>query len=610
MLSSKTFKQRVAEDPKAYLTPKEDIFINKKFYDWGETSIYKVEWENVYEFYDLINEKFYYKIAAPFENAVSGYNMSSGMIFKGVETDKDYDISDMVSKLKEHDDAFIMFRVSYPNKYFIQNTLVMLIEKKEWYDMNDIQREYYITINAYINLVLRKCIHRSWKEIENAPGLDDQTMNWVWFRKSGFKVPKAMMDKVLSWVNLNPEMSFVLWTDLEDEEEFNEFISDVADIWSPKIQVKYLKDTLTFVKEYLECYKDKEAIKNFKKEEFLELIERRVYGRTMIAKTDFLRAMILHHNGGFYADFNDCQCFVPIRYWFKELVKKQGYILPCDTLNEMHISNYFMYVPKGSKAFRTLHFDTLGGFEGILKCFRDKSTPKKIAELYIPVAKKFWKRLVASGTYTPTQLMVDIMFPLYENGKYLTGLREALTENAVKGMTRCDIRPKCFFVLFIFKYLAKKYDNKVLMEFYDYMTEEFKQIGNIRVKRAPIQMNNNGQIKQRDREVNNSGSRFEVVYMSQSHVEDWDDCDVMAKIGDDVLEKIEALEDDKEFHGFIHDHFVRNMVQIPMHMTNIILQLQNPLSFKELVPLCFIYLNMTHMTLVGHYGDGTSIGIE
>jgi hypothetical protein len=407
----------------------------------------------------------------------------------------------------------------------------------------------------------------------------------------------------------------VLWTDLDDKEELEDFLYDIKEKYkvqfsNGRIQVKFLQDTVDFVKEYLATYKDKEAIKNFNASKFIELIENREYGRTLIAKTDFLRSMVLHHNGGFYADFNDCQCMIPIRYWFQELVRKQAFLLPCDTFNEAHISNFFMYVSKGSKGFRNLHFGTLKGFDGILKCFKDETTPKRISSLYITYAKKYLKKLKQNvDTTEPTQILVDMMFPVYDNGKFLNTIRETLTDNGIKGMERSDVRAKIFFPLFIFKYIAKKYDYPDLMEFFDYFVEEFKTISTIGIQRAPIQMNSSGTgIKP---QAPQSGpKKFEVKYFSQSHVEDWDDYDILMNKYDSILEKLDLLKDDVEFDKFLYDLFMKNFAGIAMAMTNLIMHLPRELSFHELIPFCFVYVNMTHLTMIGHWGDGSSIGIQ
>jgi hypothetical protein len=603
----KTFKSKVLDNPKL-LTPKEDIYVNRQLYSWGEVTFNKLDLNEITELYDLSDNKYFYKVATPFQGTPP-----NPAIFKRMENDKEVDVTSYIEHLSTFASNLVLFKVAYPNKYFIPSALLLVINREEYNDMTENQKEFFITINSYINLVQRKCEKRPWKNIDGAPTLEEHTMNWVWFRKPGYKLTSAIMNNAQSWIDHNPEMKFVLWTDLENEQELSEFLENIKDVQqqqftSGRIKVKYLSDVLAFVKDYVAAYKDKDAIKDFDSKSFIDLIETRQYDRTLIAKTDFLRAMILHHFGGFYSDFNDCHCMIPIRYWFQELYKKQAFLLPCDTFNEAHISNFFMYVPKGSKGFRNLHFDTLKGFKGILKCFRDESTPHKVSSLITGYAKKYLKKLKQGETCEPTQLLVDMMFPVYDNSKFTTTIRGALTESGIKGLERSDIRAKMFFPLFVFKYVAQKYDMSSLMEFFEYMVEEFKHIGSIHVQRAPIQLNSNGTMKPSAPQT--GPKKFEVQYFNNSHVEDWDDYDDLAKVFDALTEKLDHLENDPEYDKFIYDLFIKNMAAIPMHMTNLIMHLPKELSFHELVPFCFVYVNMTHLTMIGHFGDGSSIGIQ
>lgn len=597
-----SFKQEVVNNP-GLLVPKEDMYVNRKLYTWGETSLNDVDLSQIHEFYDLMSHRFFYKLATPFDSS-----SPQPSVFKRIDTEKDYDVEIIMNDLRTRDD-YVLFKISYPNKYFGFNTLLMLVDKDEYNTMDDLEKEHYLTINSYINLVLRKCETRTWKELKSYPALSDHTLNWVWFRKPGFKFPPHCLKRAESWIRLNLEMSFTLWTDMENEDELLEFLSECPEehahhFTSGRVKIMYHKDTVEFVKLYLESHKDKEQIKKFNGTLFLEMVENRDNSRVLIAKTDFLRAMVLHHYGGFYADFNDCECFLPIKYWFHELVRKQQLILPCDTFNETHISNFFLYVPKGSKMFKNLHLDTLAGFEGILKCFKDDTTPNKISSLYLNYAKKFVRKLKQAETYEPTQLLVDTMYPAYVNGRFLSIIRNALTDLAVKGLERSDMRAKVFFPLYVLKYIAKRDNDAKLMEIFDYFVEEFKQIGNIGLQRQPINMNSNGQIQ---RQAPQSTNKFEVQYFQKAYVEDFDLLDDFLKKADGILERIDGLEGDVEYDTFMYNQFIRNMAAIPMVLTNFVLHLPKELTFRELIPFSFIYINMTHVSMIGHYGDGSSL---
>jgi hypothetical protein len=317
MTTAYTFKEKVADDARKYLGKKDELYPNLKFHTWGEIMPEDIKWGEVHQVHDLVSEKFFYKVPVPFENNFMGMSVESNnaaYIFKNAEDDKDFDLSQLVDGLKKRNDV-VAFRIAYPNKYGIQNNLIMLIPRDEYEECSDVKaKEAYIGINAYINLVLRKSIHRTWAEIKNAPTLDDKTLHWIWFRKPGYVLPMEIAERVRSWVDYNPDMSFILWTDLKDEAELGEFLKDAKGVWpdGDKICVKYLEDTLDFVKSYFETHKNEDEVKAFDRETYVGLIRDRVYNRTMIAKTDYLRAMILHHFGGFYADLTIVN--VSVRY--------------------------------------------------------------------------------------------------------------------------------------------------------------------------------------------------------------------------------------------------------------------------------------------------------
>jgi hypothetical protein len=603
----KTFKQMVEFDS-SFITPKEDIYINPQKFNWGQIDISDVNFDNITEVFDIKNNEYFYKTAIPFQ-MMGNFNST---IFKRLDNDKEVDLESLFDNLVNKPDDMILFQIAYPNKYFHSSNILMIIDKYEYESLTLEQKEFYITINAYINLILKKCEKRTWKSIEESPPIDNITLHWVWFRKNEYKLTQRVETCVKTWLDMNSEMQFSFWTDIVDETELDDFLSlcdeSFKNEFKTRVKIMYLEDILEFLNIYFESYKDREAIKKFNKEIFIKLIKDREYNKTLIAKTDYLRGMILHHFGGMYADFNDCCCMIPIKYWFHELIRKQPFILPCDTFNEKQISNFFLYVPKGSQEFRKLHFEVLDGFKGILKCFKDSTTPSKIANLYIPYIKKYWKKLKQTRTNNPIQVLIDQMFSVYDSERFLSVIRDTITNDAVKGIKESDIRGKMFFPIYILKYIANKLNNESLKEFTDYISDEFKLINTIQLPRAPIKFNNNGQIKSGGHIE--TGKRVEIRYFSPGYKEDWDDYDELMEHYEVILKAFDDLINDENFHTEIYEKFIKNMTMIVLNMTNFILKINRELSFKELIPLCFTVINMTHISLIGHLGDGTCIGIQ
>jgi hypothetical protein len=324
---------------------------------------------------------------------------------------------------------------------------------------------------------------------------------------------------------------------LEGPDELEEMYPDCPN----EITVKYKNDTVELVKKHCQD------------QEFIRLIDDKICDRRMIAKTDYVRCMVLKEYGGFYADLNDCECFLPLRYW----VPTHRMILPCDTFNPRQISNFFMYVPKGHKGFADLHQKTFRGFSTLSNTLCNPDVKKKVVSEYLKCAKKFVKRFKPESN--PVKILATMM--LGKNFDF-------------DGFDLCDVRARVFFPMFVFKYLDETRD------FFEYMSEEFLKIGNIFVKDGKVQITHlNGCVS-------------------------LDECDEELNVKEETLD---ALEDDPKFCDFLFDYFIRNMAPMIVKYTNFTMNMSPPVM-KDLVPFCYVYMNLTGMTMVGHYGDGTSIG--
>lgn len=529
-----TFKKNLIDNPQET----ETIFFNKDTYDFSQ--VFTVDWCEIHEYYNLDRMTFAYKVASPF------VYQTNPTIFKNIKDDAEYDVS---RDERYIDERQVLYKVEYPNEYGTKSGILLVIPAKEWEPLTDEQREQYVAINCYVNLLHRKCVHRTWADISRTAPLTGETFNWVWFRKPG-STKKISTEPMKTWINHNPELTFVLWTDFEDTNDVTDVFGD--DFPFDKVTVKYMKDTLEFIGD--------------SDDSFYKVVQERVHERILVAKTDYLRTLILDKNGGFYCDLNDCVCFSPIRHWFHESPKRD-IILPCDTYNSQQISNYFVYVKKGSKRFHDLHIAKFKKFSSVKRYLCDPDVPEKIAKLYLSYALKF----MGSTKGHPVKEIVKMMLP--DSGVFNMKLREAITQDGFSGFKMCDVRARVFFPMYVFKYLRDK--DPSLGEFYDFMSEEFLEIRNI------------------------EAASMKIHYSTKDHDDSYDTSSLKS------FEKIvKDLENDKEFYEFMFDLFVRNMVFVLMNMTNFTLGLKMPP--RELVPFGFF---LTGASVLGHYGQGTSLGI-
>lgn len=611
--TQETFKQYVKSNP-TILAEQDDLYISRQTYHWGLVDISHVNVMEIHEVYDLIEKRFYNKQPLPFEHfggAAEGHYMFKDLMSSH---SKQVDLSPMFQDLERRDD-YIAFYIEYPNEYHIKNGILIIADKRVYESLSNEEQEIYICMNAYINLVQRKCkVYSMGKKCEP---LVNETLNWVWFRKGNFRITAKHMERVQSWVRLNPELCFVLWTDMIDEEELKDFFADYTDdevkswFFNGRVKVMYKDDTVAFVRDYFSVHANHRAIKLFDKDKFVNIIEDRDNSTIMIAKTDYLRAMILHQNGGFYADFNDCQCVVPLRYWMRELYKRQELIWPCDTFNPKQISNYFIYVPKGSKTFEKYHYNTLPGFKGLWTLMKEPESKVKIARMYLDMCKKYIKKLKLTESDQPVKLLVETILPVYASGKFLGDLEEIVGKQGTKGIEYTDARGRVFLPAFCLEYIGKETGDRQIQEFYKYLSGEISQVGSIGHKRNhDISMNSDGKMSRtKPRTVEKkSDDKFDMTYLRRGYYEEYDDIEEFLPKLDFVLAELEKLYDNKDFQEFIYKKYLVNMSIAIVALTNVMLQNDANLTLNDVVPFSFAFMSFCYLTLIVHWGEGTSTG--
>jgi hypothetical protein len=204
-----------------------------------------------------------------------------------------------------------------------------------WYNLfhTYIQGKIYEKSKEYINSITYKLIPK---------------MHWVWFRKPGAYITERIIRRSKSWLELNPEIQFHLWTNMKNEDEIMDFLTgNITDLeikeerkeYRKRINIHCIEDTYKISKEF--CDENSSILKNDNLcELFREILDDTTYSSSMIFKTDILRCMILHQLGGWYTDFNDTYCFVPLKYIVNQDRRNLIYN-GCDMYTKQN--NYIMY---------------------------------------------------------------------------------------------------------------------------------------------------------------------------------------------------------------------------------------------------------------------------
>jgi mannosyltransferase OCH1-like enzyme len=232
----------------------------------------------------------------------------------------------------------------------IINEYILFIIDKRFYDI--LLPEYrtdWLIYNIYMaHYFNNKKIVRIY-DIEKKKTLVSKTnkvIHWIWFRKEGYKLHSLIMRRAYSWIALNPDFIFYLWTDMKDENELKDFISELQQEYqelflTKKINVVFYYQLVTLVKSFFK----KNDIGNtalvdmFTKKNKYEIIY----------KTDYIRYIILYEFGGIYTDFNDCICLYPMTLFLT--MYENDFIFGRDS-NEEHrkydYNNYFIYTKKSN----------------------------------------------------------------------------------------------------------------------------------------------------------------------------------------------------------------------------------------------------------------------
>lgn len=227
--------------------------------------------------------------------------------------------------------------------------------------------EDYLWYNLFHTHIQGKIYEKRKEEIDFISYKLVPKMHWVWFRKPGAYISERIIRRSSSWLDLNPEIQFHLWTDLENEEEAIDFFTgdlislDITSVENKEIEDKtealalrlaymkrliihYKNETWDLAKEFCE---ENSNITKDKEESLWEIYQDILNNKTdksaMIFKTDIIRCMILHQQGGWYSDYNDTYCFIPLKYVINQ-EKRDLIYLGCDIYSNHN--NYIMYSPK------------------------------------------------------------------------------------------------------------------------------------------------------------------------------------------------------------------------------------------------------------------------
>lgn len=250
--------------------------------------------------------------------------------------------------------------------------------------------DYLTTIyNLYGAIVRRNKQFIPYEEMERLTTqltTNDKQIHWIWFRDKDFRLPDKIMIRAKSWIELNPEFTINLWTNLVDQIELEDFISSMSDEYreyfiNGRITVKYNRDLLNTISTF--CDRFHSELNNDVKRTLLYLYTPQKsttttniitdvtlthttiittiktdipnnYKIDKIFQVDMYRVIILMLYGGIYCDFNDTICFFPMKYLLT-LYNNDFFVGTDDDIEHpAHRNNYFIYSSVNNNQFNKL----------------------------------------------------------------------------------------------------------------------------------------------------------------------------------------------------------------------------------------------------------------
>jgi len=302
---------------------------------------------------------------------------------------------------------------------------------------------------------------------KNAP---NPPIHWVWFRRDKRKMSREISVRALSWMIINPDSEFNLWTDIKDKEELDEFMEllepHIRQMYLDKLIVHYNSDTLKIVEDVFEDYKNSE----FYDKDSYELLNGEFqsnYKNSMIYKTDVLRLMILYKYGGVYVDFNDCLSMSPIKQAIA--LYKNNPLGVTDVNDANHASNYFLYAPKLCPKWRNWTFEIMTDSKHIISLIKNEQIKIEV--------KKFCTNLLdildqSFNNNGPGSSPIKTFFDKYENPsngtsfKHINEMHIDLMNKVpyMKSFSRINDRLWTSFFLRILKESFEDSDNKKICD--------------------------------------------------------------------------------------------------------------------------------------------------
>ena len=402
------------------------------------------------------------------------------------------------------------------------------------------------------------------------------TCNWIWFKKSSNQhLHPKILTRAKSMMKENPEFEFHFWTNLETKEDIIKYF-EKADpnqefINQSNFIIHYKEEIYSIASNFINNNQSK--IK-YNWDLYKEILDNQEDYTTMVYKTDVIRCMILSFKGGWYADFNDIYCFVPLKYLvFNNLNDpgtKEYLYFGCDEL-DCH-NNYLLYSPPNHILWKE---KTIQVLNNSLEMYTDLYLTNNIQLL-----DQFMK--IKND-------LCDIMQKLVDSGNNEIYIIEIITEQLLKWEQEFRIIKNNYV-----KYNLL-FNDKSLINIFALMYDKINPSSELKNKLFS-EINDVLMVRK------NLQNKYIIWKNNKQPDTKW-------ILKQEDIDQLKNLEFDNKF---IANSMVYMNVSSVMNRTNIgcLFSLENKENKKDVYQIsnCHAYDNYTFLTVIGHLGDATCTG--
>jgi hypothetical protein len=277
-------------------------------------------------------------------------------------TNIDFEMEEYLRKIREEhpgkqDLTYVEFQIPEGEK-----KVLAIFDGKEFTTENEDELFY----NCLHTTIQKKIVKLSSEEISKIEYTLNPEFHWLWFRLDANKLSPKIVSRAVSWIKMNPEINFNLWTNIRTQEEVEDYFSLVAndpvvgpdyrEFFLPRVKVHLFLDLWKMTREFFESIPINNQLASWSN--MLDIINNILDRSSMIFKTDIVRCMILYLKGGWYADFNDTYCLIKLKYAINQSNPETIYM--GSDYNHRHNNNYIMYCPAKNEVWLNNTLKILG----------------------------------------------------------------------------------------------------------------------------------------------------------------------------------------------------------------------------------------------------------